>query len=79
MIYYRKIMAVLTVSALIAFSSCGENSTTTTSTEEQTEINRMDSTTKVVEEQKEKLEDQTEKVEEALEKLDKEFDTTTKK
>jgi peptidoglycan hydrolase CwlO-like protein len=71
---YRKIMAVLLCSAMAAFSSCEEK--TTTSTEEQTQINSMDSTAKVVSEQKEKLEEQTKKVEESLEKLDKEFDTT---
>jgi septal ring factor EnvC (AmiA/AmiB activator) len=71
---YRKIMAVVLCSAMLAFSSCEEKTTTTT--EEQTRINSMDSTARVVSGQKEKLEEQTKKVEESLEKLDKEFDTT---
>lgn len=75
MIYYRKIMAVLLITAMGVFSSC-EEKTTTTSTAEQTRINSMDSTAKVASEQKEKLEDQTKKVEESLEKLDNEFDST---
>ena len=41
-----------------------------------TEIETMDTTSKVVKENIDKLEDQTKKVEESLEKLDKEFDTT---
>jgi len=53
-------------------SSCTE---TKTNTQEQTEINKMDSTSKVLKENKEKLEEQTKKVEESLEKLDKEFET----
>jgi septal ring factor EnvC (AmiA/AmiB activator) len=75
MIYYRTIMAVVLFTAMAAFSSC-EDKTTTTSTEEQTRITTMDSTAKVVSEQKEKLEEQTKKVEESLEKLDNEFDST---
>ena len=53
-------------------SACSESTKTTT--EEETEINTMDSTEKVVKEKIDDLEDQTKKVEESLEKLDKEFD-----
>lgn len=44
--------------------------------EEKTQITSMDSTSKVLQENKEKLEEQTKKVEESVEKLDKEFDST---
>jgi hypothetical protein len=57
---------------LILASSCSESTKTTT--EEEKEINVMDSTEKVVKEKIDDLEDQTRKVEESLEKLDKEFD-----
>ena len=68
-----KLVAILSVSGVILLSSCGDSKTTT---EESTEIKTMDSTSKVVRENVQKLEDQTRKVEESLEKLDKEFDTT---
>lgn len=68
-----KLVAILSVSGVILLSSCGDSKTTT---EESTEIKTMDSTSKVVKENVQKLEDQTRKVEESLEKLDKEFDTT---
>ena len=45
------------------------------STEEKTEITRMDSTSKTVEKNTDELEEQTNKVEEALEKLEKEIDS----
>ncbi len=51
--------------------SCTESKTTT---EEEKEINVMDSTEKVVKERIRDLEDQTKKVEESLEKLDKDFE-----
>lgn len=70
---YIKRIALL--ASLILFFSCTETKTT----EEQTEIKKMDSTSKVLKESADKLEDQTKKVEESLEKLEKEFDTTTKK
>lgn len=57
--------------AAILASSCTESKTTT---EEEKEINVMDSTEKVVKEKIEDLEDQTKKVEESLEKLDKDFE-----
>ena len=53
--------------------SCKESSTTR---QEEIEIKTMDSTSKAIEENREKLEDQTKKVEQSLEKLDREFDST---
>lgn len=58
--------------AAIIVSSCSEQTTTQ---KEETEINSMDSVSKTVKKNTEKLEDQTKKVEESLEKLDKEFET----
>jgi len=72
MIPNMKRIALLAFAALIMASSCTE---TKTNTQEQTEINKMDSTSKVLKENKDKLEEQTKKVEESLEKLDKEFET----
>jgi len=72
MIPYMKQMAAFIVIAFIMASSCTESKT---NTQEQTEINKMDSTSKVLKENKEKLEEQTKKVEESLEKIDKEFET----
>lgn len=72
MIPYMKRMAAIVVAVFLIASSCTE---TKTNTEEQTEINKMDSTSKVIKENKEKLEEQTKKVEESLEKIDKEFET----
>ena len=77
MIHYRKIMAAILITAMVSFSSCGENKSTTT-TEEQKEITTMDSTSKVVSQHKAELEAQTKKVEESLEKLDSEFDNNSK-
>jgi len=72
MIPYMKHMAAFVITAFIMASSCTESKT---NTQEQTEINKMDSTSKVLKENKEKLEEQTKKVEESLEKIDKEFET----
>lgn len=58
----------------IATSACGDSKV---SVEEKTEIDKMDSTAKAVEDSTKRLEDQTRKVEESLEKLDKEFETDT--
>ena len=71
------IMKKLIPLALAAFIvlSCSDSKTTT---EEKTEINTLDSTSKVVEDNTKKLEDQTKKVEDALEKLDKEFEKDNK-
>lgn len=72
MIPYMKRMAAIIVAVFLIASSCTEAKT---NTEEKTEINKMDSTSKVIKENKEKLEEQTKKVEESLEKIDKEFET----
>ena len=71
MIHYMKRMALPAFAAILVLSSCTETKTTTV---EQTEITTMDSTTKVIKENNEKLEEQTKKVEESLEKLDTEFE-----
>ncbi len=72
MIHYIKRMAPLAFGAFIIASSCTE---TKTNTQEQTEINTMDSTSRLIKGSTDKLEDQTKKVEESLEKLDTEFET----
>ncbi len=72
MIHYTKGMFPLIIAALIMTSSCTE---TKTDKQEQTEINKMDSTSKVLNDNKNILEEQTKKVEESLEKIDKEFET----
>ena len=60
----------IAIAALLA-CSCTESKTTT---EEEKEIQVMDSTEKVVKEKIEEKKDQTKKVEESLEKLDKDFE-----
>ena len=70
--HYIKRLAPLALVALLLAPSCAENKT---NTQEQVEIKSMDSTTKVLKENSEKLEDQTKKVEASLEKLDKEFES----
>ena len=72
MIHYIKRMAPLAFAAFIIASSCTD---TKTNTQEQTEINTMDSTSALIKENADKMEDQTKKVEESLEKLDTEFET----
>ncbi|HMJ48035.1 MAG TPA: hypothetical protein VK498_11945 [Ferruginibacter sp.] len=62
----------LVFAAFIFASSCTESKT---NTREETEIKTMDSTSKVLKENREKLEEQTKKVEASLEKIDKEFET----
>ena len=67
----KKLLSILL--AAVIFTACnGEPE----STEEKTEITRMDSTSKTVEKNTDELEEQTNKVEEALEKLEKEIDST---
>ena len=68
---YRIRFVIPLAITLILASSCTESKTTI---EEKQEINSMDSTKKVINENINKLEDQTKKVEESLEKLDKEFE-----
>ncbi len=70
MIHYIKRMVPLAFAAVIIASSCTE---TKTNTQEQAEINRIDSTSRILKENTDKLEAQTKKVEESLEKLDDEF------
>jgi hypothetical protein len=72
MIHYIKRMAPLAFAVLIIASSCTE---TKTNTQEQAEINTIDSTSRILKENTDKLEAQTKKVEESLEKLDTEFET----
>ena len=71
MIYYIKRMAPLFFVAVIIASSCTD---TKSSSKEETEINTMDSTSRVLKDNTEKLEAQTKKVEESIEKLDDEFE-----
>ena len=66
-----RVIFSLGLAVVMITSSCTESKT---STEEKKEINSMDSTKKVINENIDKLEDQTKKVEESLEKLDKEFE-----
>ncbi len=70
MIHYIKRMVPLAFAAVIIASSCTE---TKTNTQEQAEINRIDSTSRILKENTDKLEAQTKKVEESLVKLDDEF------
>jgi len=72
MIHYIKRMAPLAFAALIITSSCTE---TKTNPQEQAEINTIDSNSRILKENTDKLEAQTKKVEESLEKLDTEFET----
>jgi septal ring factor EnvC (AmiA/AmiB activator) len=70
--YYIKRIAPMFCAAIFTLASCTETKTTT---EEEVEITKMDSTSKEVKETTAKLEEETEKVEESLEKLDEEFET----
>lgn len=72
MIHNIKRMIPLVFAAIILATSCTE---TKTSTQEQTELDKMDSTSQVLKENTDSLEKQTKKVEESLEKLDKEFES----
>lgn len=67
-----KFITVITATALLFIAqSCGErNETKTTSSAEEVEITKMDSTAEKLKEVKTDLEKQTEKVEEAIEKLE---------
>jgi hypothetical protein len=69
--HYTRLFAPFVFAAVLATASCAEKKT---NTEEEVQIQTMDSTSKVVKENTEKLEDQTKKVEASLEKLDKEFE-----
>jgi len=72
--YYLKGMASLAF-AILLFSSCSDTKTTT---QETVEITTMDSTSKVLKEQADKLNEQTKKVETSLEKMEKEFESSNK-
>jgi septal ring factor EnvC (AmiA/AmiB activator) len=69
--HYTRLLAPIVLAAVFAITSCAEKKT---NTQEEIEIRSMDSTSKVIKENTEKLEDQTKKVEASLEKLDKEFE-----
>jgi len=71
MIHYIKRMAPLAFAAFVMASSCTE---TKTNTQEQAEINTIDSSSRILKENTDKLEAQTKKVEESLEKMDTEFE-----
>ena len=73
MIIMKKLIPLAIAAFIIV--SCSDSKTTT---EEKTETNTMDSTSKVVEDNTKKLDEQTKKVEDALEKLDKEFEKEDK-
>ena len=73
MIGYLKKFSVLGIVAIMAATGCKESQTSKT---EEVEINTMDSTSKAIKENQEKLEEQTKKVEASIEKLDNEFDST---
>ncbi len=68
---YIKKIAPLAFAIVIIATSCAESKTTTT--EEETKINSMDSASTVAMKTTDKLEDQTKKVEASLEKLESEF------
>jgi len=70
MLLYIKKIGVLAFTLVLMLSSCTES---TTSAEEKIEINTMDSTSKAVKENTDKLEEQTRKVEASIEKTDSEF------
>ena len=70
MLLYIKKFGVLAFALILMLSSCTES---TTSAEEKVKINTMDSTSKAVKENTDKLEEQTRKVEASIEKTDSEF------
>ena len=74
MIHYLKGLASL-VFAIFLFSSCSDTKTTP---QEKEKITAMDSTSKVLKEQTDKLEEQTKKVEASLEKMEQEFESNNK-
>lgn len=71
MTYYIKRITPVALFLLVLTSSCSESKT---NNQEKIEIERMDSISKAVKINADKLEEQTKKVEESLEKLDKEFE-----
>jgi hypothetical protein len=73
MMHYPKGMASLFF-AVILLSSCSD----TKITEETIQISKMDSTSKILKEQHDKLEEQTKKVEASLDKMEHEFESNNK-
>ena len=71
MIHFIKRIAPLAFAAVIIFSSCSQSKT---NTQEEAQINTMDSTAKAAKESADKMAAQTKKVEASLEKLDSEFE-----
>jgi ABC-type molybdate transport system substrate-binding protein len=71
--YYLK-KATSPLLAIILLCSCSETKTT----EETIQISTMDSTSKVLKEQNDKLEEQTKKVETSVEKMEQEFQSNNK-
>ena len=70
MLHYIKKSGALAFASVIILASCAES---TTNAEEKTEITTMDSTSKAVKENTDKLEEQTKKVEASIEKVDSEL------
>lgn len=70
--HYLKRLAFPALAVIIMSTSCSESKTTSA---EETRIKTMDSTSRSIKENTEKLDAQTKKVEESLEKLDTEFET----
>ncbi len=68
----NKLVLVAFAGLFISFSACTEQKK---SSQEEIEINTMDSSSKSIKENSDKLEEQTKKVEASLEKLDNEFKT----
>jgi hypothetical protein len=68
---YLKGMTSLII-AIFLFSSCSDTKTTSNET---VQITTMDSSSKVLKEQADKLEAQTKKVEASLERMEKEFES----
>lgn len=70
MLYYIKKIGAIVFASVLILTSCAES---TTNAEEKIEINTMDSTSKSVKENTDKLEEQTKKVEASIDKTDSEF------
>ena len=70
MLHYIKKIGALAFASVLILTSCAGS---TTNAEEKIEINTMDSTSKTVKENTDKLEEQTKKVEASIEKTDSEF------
>lgn len=71
--HFKKWTALAVFTFSLSVTSCSDGNA---DPKEEIEIKTMDSTTKVVNENREKLEEQTKKVEQSLEKVDSQFDST---